>query len=258
MTPPSPTGQEPEIVREALPLREQIARVIETCWSLWDAYDGNVQKPIAKKLEASLTKADEIIALGLQATLARPDRETTDHDEAQRVGGRDLALGAATPAIAHADACRLSRAFNQASDLRSDEDRRINEWLKELIAIAARPDSDQAALERLAGAIADHASSEVHNPPLGRLEQSERDTLRLETFSVCMALLASPKVEGIGASAEWWRPILTGLVGTGRGEPNWRILKLTYETSAQALRAHEAFDAARPVLPEQGGEDDRR
>lgn len=31
------------------------------------------------------------------------------------------------------DACRLSRAFNQSANLRDDQDRRINEWIKTLI-----------------------------------------------------------------------------------------------------------------------------
>lgn len=100
----------------------------------------------------SYTQAEAMVRYmldGLQATLARPDRETTDHDEAQRVGGRDLALGAATPAITHADACRLSRAFNEASDLRSDEDRRINEWLKELIVSPKVEESLRLRLQTL-------------------------------------------------------------------------------------------------------------
>lgn len=42
-------------------------------------------------------------------------------------------------ALSHLSACRLSRVFNQACDLRNPEDRRINEWLKALI-VASRPD----------------------------------------------------------------------------------------------------------------------
>ena len=35
--------------------------------------------------------------------------------------------------LSHDDACRLSRAFGEASDLRTSQDMRINEWLKGLI-----------------------------------------------------------------------------------------------------------------------------
>lgn len=35
--------------------------------------------------------------------------------------------------LAHDDACRLSRVFDEASGLRTSQDIRINEWLKELI-----------------------------------------------------------------------------------------------------------------------------
>lgn len=45
--------------------------------------------------------------------------------------------------------------------------------------------------------------------------------------------------------------LLVGLVGAHRGEPDWRKLTLTYETSAQALRAHEALDdLTTPPTPE--------
>jgi hypothetical protein len=42
-------------------------------------------------------------------------------------------LGQPPWALRHDEACRLSRIFNQASDLRTSDDRRINEWLKVLI-----------------------------------------------------------------------------------------------------------------------------
>lgn len=39
--------------------------------------------------------------------------------------------------LSHDDWCRLSRAFNQAADLRWEQDVRINDWLKRHIAKAA-------------------------------------------------------------------------------------------------------------------------
>lgn len=47
-------------------------------------------------------------------------------------------------ALTHDDACRLSRAFNQAGDLRDPQDARINEWLKALISNPA-PAADMLA-----------------------------------------------------------------------------------------------------------------
>lgn len=41
-------------------------------------------------------------------------------------------------AISHEDACRLSRVFCAASDLRTSQDQRINEWLKAVIAGAVQ------------------------------------------------------------------------------------------------------------------------
>jgi hypothetical protein len=38
--------------------------------------------------------------------------------------------------------------------------------------------------------------------------------------------------------------LTSGLVGMKRAEPDWRVLTLTYETSAQALVAHGAITAA--------------
>lgn len=63
--------------------------------------------------------------------------EGNTHADTSSLGRSGVALGTATPHLTHADACRLSRAFNQTADLRTDEDRRINDWLKELIAHAA-------------------------------------------------------------------------------------------------------------------------
>lgn len=40
------------------------------------------------------------------------------------------------PSITHADACRLSRAFNESANLASSQDRAINEWLKAVIVAA--------------------------------------------------------------------------------------------------------------------------
>jgi hypothetical protein len=42
-------------------------------------------------------------------------------------------LGRPPWVLSHDEACRLSRIFNQTSDLRTSDDRRINEWLKILI-----------------------------------------------------------------------------------------------------------------------------
>lgn len=44
-------------------------------------------------------------------------------------------------AITHADACRLSVLFGRASDLRTAQDLRINEWLKTVLAALAEPPS---------------------------------------------------------------------------------------------------------------------
>jgi len=59
------------------------------------------------------------------------------------------------PKISHADACLLSRVFNEASNLRVAEASRINEWLKGLIAYAGRcptcHGSQQVNYERAAG-----------------------------------------------------------------------------------------------------------
>ncbi len=38
--------------------------------------------------------------------------------------------------LTHADACRLSRAFNEVANLGNSQDRAINEWLKSVIAAA--------------------------------------------------------------------------------------------------------------------------
>lgn len=47
--------------------------------------------------------------------------------------------------LCHADLCRLSIAFNAVSDLRTEQDLRINEWLKAQIGEAQ---ALQDALER--------------------------------------------------------------------------------------------------------------
>jgi hypothetical protein len=39
--------------------------------------------------------------------------------------------------LSHADLCRLSVIFNRGADLRDDQDRKINEWLKLKIGGAA-------------------------------------------------------------------------------------------------------------------------
>lgn len=45
-------------------------------------------------------------------------------------------LIALSVSISHDDACRLSRAFNERSDLATPQDQRVNEWLKRVIAVA--------------------------------------------------------------------------------------------------------------------------
>jgi hypothetical protein len=60
--------------------------------------------------------------------------------------------------MTHADWCRLSQAFNESASLWTDQDRRINEWLKEGIAKAKRREaSDEQSFKDLrdSGGIAD-------------------------------------------------------------------------------------------------------
>lgn len=44
-----------------------------------------------------------------------------------------VASDALVPSLSHDDACRLSRAFNEVAHLGTNQDYRINEWLKALI-----------------------------------------------------------------------------------------------------------------------------
>lgn len=48
--------------------------------------------------------------------------------------------------ISHSDFCRLSRAFNEAANLRDANDRRINEWLKAMISSAQLRSVEASAL----------------------------------------------------------------------------------------------------------------
>ena len=58
--------------------------------------------------------------------------------ECARCGRQHRKLGSPPWALSHDDLCRLSRAFNEAGNLFSPQDRKINEWLKIQIAAAQR------------------------------------------------------------------------------------------------------------------------
>lgn len=57
--------------------------------------------------------------------------------ECPKCGRMHRPLGMPPWALDHEDLCRLSRAFNVTSDLRTARDQHINDWLKKMIAEAA-------------------------------------------------------------------------------------------------------------------------
>jgi hypothetical protein len=115
----------PDLVRcrRGVPMtpREIVARIVDP--SSWRVHDAELERvkrhhphggydPDNFKDQRSLTRADEILAA--------------------------LSYAGMVEALGHENACRLSILFNRSTDLRTTQDRDINEWLKGLIAAAAQ------------------------------------------------------------------------------------------------------------------------
>ena len=65
-----------------------------------------------------------------------------------------------------------------------------------------------------------------------------------------LAELATLQAQRDRLAVEALRPALNCIVGMRRGEPEWCVVTLTYETSAWALQAHEALTVALTNQPE--------
>ena len=153
------------------PLREQIARLIEETKTANEKAAKEWREGDFAKGLGAITAYERVLALlpslpdGWVAVPLEPTEEIIEamyagYRSTRRywVSGQSLdarwhaeygpeiaayrALVAACPAApppdgrvgpTYEDACRLSRAFNQSANLRDDQDRRINEWIKTLI-----------------------------------------------------------------------------------------------------------------------------
>lgn len=240
MTPTPSTGQEPEIVRNWIDAASD-QEIVECFW-----IDANGTKPknetfglIVRKMRRRLYK---VLLDGLQATLARPDN-VPDTDEAIRYvlhygsGCRDCAdeagvcPGTGLP-------CEVPAAQNAIRHVI----RALNYGLSHGLLAPARPDGGAGATFASAEAIA-----------------RTRELLDLPS------LLVSPRVEGptehpqappgyVVVPVEPTEEMLAAVILDTEGA------RLTYDYSEAGIldrarqRIWAAMLAARPVLPEQGGD----